>query len=51
MSKPLFIILFLVAISMSLKLSEIGRNDWHKENIGQLAFAQLVQNKLFYLTH
>ena len=50
MSKTLFIVSILVVLSQSLKLSEIGRNDWHIENIGELTFVQLVQNKLFYLT-
>ena len=49
-TKTLFLALFLLTLTLSLKQSEIGRNDWHLENIGQVSFVQLVQNKLFYLT-
>ena len=51
MTKTLLLTLFILTLTLSLKQSEIGRNDWHQENIGQLSFVQLVQNnKLFYLT-
>jgi hypothetical protein len=34
MTKIILILTFLVTLSVSLKHSEVGRNDWHLENIG-----------------
>ena len=51
MTKTLFIALFLFTLTLTLKQSELGRNDWHIENIGQVSFVHLIQNsKLFYVT-